>query len=61
MPADDLTRVGRADLIQIILELRAELAALKQLAAQQAKAITDYHERVRELESESTRKRREGP
>lgn len=61
MPADDLTRVGRAELIQIIRELRAELSALNQLVAQQAKAISDYHDRIRELESDSTRKRREGP
>lgn len=61
MSADDLERVGRAELIQIIRELRGELASLKQLVAQQTKALADYSARLRDLESESTRRRREGP
>lgn len=61
MSADDLDRVGRAELIQIIRELRSELASLKQLVAQQTKALADYSSRLRELESESTRRRRNGP
>lgn len=63
MSGDDdiLERVGRAELIQLIRDLRAELATLKQLVAQQTKALADYSTRLRELESESTRRRRQGP
>lgn len=59
MSTDDLDRVGRAELIQLIRELRVELGTLKQLVAQQTKALADYSARLRELESESTRRRRQ--